>query len=103
GDVDLSQVPVDLDADHVVTCGSDLTADADRPDVRAGLDAQGDRLEGALGAVDGALALAALGGEGTRDRQDREGLAHLDADGAVAVGRDALERGLPEGPFTQVY
>jgi hypothetical protein len=71
---------------------SDLTADGDRPDVRARLDAQRDRLERDLDALDKALALTAFGGQVTGDLQDRQGLAHLDADRTVAVGRDALER-----------
>jgi hypothetical protein len=39
-DGDLSHVAVDLDGNHVVARSSDLTADADTPDLSTGLDAQ---------------------------------------------------------------
>jgi hypothetical protein len=61
GDLDLSHVSLDLDGDHVVAGRSDLTADGDRPDLRARLDAQRDRLERDLDALDKALALTAFG------------------------------------------
>ena len=54
GDLDLSHVSVDLDGDHVVAGRSDLTADGDCPDVRARLDAERDRLERDLDALDNA-------------------------------------------------
>ena len=44
-DGDLSHVAVDLDGNHVVARSSDLTADADTPDLGTGLDAQRDGLE----------------------------------------------------------
>jgi hypothetical protein len=55
-----------------------------------------------LHALDEALALAAFRGQVAGDLQDREWLADLDADGAVAVGYDVLERGVAEGSVVEV-
>jgi len=57
GDLDVSHVSVDLDGDDVVAGRSDLTTDGDTPDLGTGLDAQRDRLERDLDALDKALAL----------------------------------------------
>jgi hypothetical protein len=73
-DVDSVDATVELDADHVLTGGADLATDGDRADLGAGLDAQRDRLERHLNALDEALAFAAAGAEVTGDLEDREGL-----------------------------
>ncbi len=66
-DIDSVDVTIEFDADHVVTGGADLASDGDRTDLGAGLDAQSDRLERHLDALDEALAFAAVGAEVTGD------------------------------------
>jgi hypothetical protein len=70
-DVDSVDDTVELNADHVLTGGANPAADSDRADLGAGLDAQRDRLERNLNALDGALAFAAVGGEITGELKDR--------------------------------
>lgn len=61
-----------------------------------GLDAQRDRRQDDLDALDQAGAFAAVGGQIAGDREDRQVLAHLDSDRAITVGRDGGEPGFAQ-------
>jgi hypothetical protein len=91
GDCELVKVAFDLDAHHVLPGCVDPARDVQGADLAAWLDAEGDGLELHLDSLDQAQRLATLGGQIPGDVQDRQMLADLDADRAVAVGRDRLE------------
>lgn len=82
-----------LQGDHIVPVGPQRPADRQPPDPAAGLDADRDGAQPDLSAANQALTRAARGRDVIHDFQDRQVLAHLHPDRAVAVCRDALEAG----------
>src|SRR5699024_7000888 len=92
----------DLQRGDVFAFGGEPAADLERFDVAVVLDAQRDGLHRDLHALDEAEALAAAGGDITRDDETAQRPADLDAHRPVARGGDAFEPGLVQAAVVEV-
>jgi hypothetical protein len=78
GHLDLADLAVDLHGYHIVSRGGDPPLAGEPRDRAVGLDAERDRFQRCLDALDQALPLAPRGGQVTPQLQRAQRLGHLD-------------------------